>query len=124
MPAGRRNFRIFLFSTVVGIIAGALTLPIFSLIMWFLQLPITFGEGFALTAFGVACLAGGFAAGKLKRHYGLLNGLKAGFLLFLMLVAVSFVLGSLTGEFFIGRLTVTVICGSAGGVLGVNKISY
>ena len=121
MPTRRRNFRIYILSAFVGVIAGGLALAFFSLVLWFLQLPVRFGDNFALTAFGTACLAAGFTTGRLKKSGGLVHGVKSALLLFLVLAAVTFVTGDLSGDFLIGRLTVTVICGSVGGVIGVNK---
>ena len=120
-PPGRHNFKIYLLSAIIGAVFGGLALLLFSVFLWFLQLPVMFGDNFALTAFGAACLAAGFTAGKLKQRGGLVHGLKAALLLLFALAAVSFVIGDLSGDFLIGRLTVTVICGCMGGVLGVNK---
>ncbi|MCL2109225.1 MAG: TIGR04086 family membrane protein [Oscillospiraceae bacterium] len=121
MPAKRRGIRVYILSTIVGVIAGGLTLPLFSLVIRLLQLPVVVGDNFALTAFGVACLAAGFTAGRLRSRGGFISGVKAALLLVLLVFVATFVLGGLSGDYFVGRLITALICGSVGGVLGVNK---
>jgi putative membrane protein (TIGR04086 family) len=121
MPVKQRELRTYLLSTILGAVAGVLMLPLFSFVIWIFQLPVQLGDTFALLAFGVGCLVAGIMSGVLRRTGGLLGGLKAALLLFLVLIAVTLVMGNLSGEFILGRLTVTVICGSVGGVIGVNR---
>jgi len=121
MPIRQRELRIYLLSTVLGVAAGGLMLPLFSFITGLFQLPVEFGDAFALSAFGVACLVSGIMAGILRRAGGLWSGLKAAFVLLLLLVIITLVMGTFSGEFFLSRLTVTVICGATGGVIGVNR---
>jgi putative membrane protein (TIGR04086 family) len=121
MHGRRNNHRVYLLSTAFGALAGGATLPLFALLIWLLQLPVGLGGTFALLAFGFACLISGVTAGRLKRQYGLINGAKASLLLLLILTLVTFIMGNLTGDFFLGRAVVAILCGSVGGVIGVNK---
>jgi len=124
MPAKRRQGnRIYLLSTILGVAAGALALPFFSLIIWLLQLPVGLGGTFSLLAFGFACLIAGVTAGRLKKQGGLMNGVKAALILLAVLTVIAFIMGFLEADFFVGRLVTAVLCGSVGGVLGVNKRS-
>jgi putative membrane protein (TIGR04086 family) len=117
------NQKIYLLSTVFGALAGAAMLPLFALLIWLLQLPPggNLSGTFGLLAFGFGCLISGITAGRLKRQYGLVNGVKASFLLLLLLLLIALIMGSLTGEFFLGRAVVAILCGAVGGVIGVNK---
>ncbi|MCL2077138.1 MAG: TIGR04086 family membrane protein [Oscillospiraceae bacterium] len=117
----RSDLKIYIISSVLGAVAGGLTLPLFSFIIWFLQLRVELGETFGLLAFGVACLVAGIAAGRMKNRGGLISGIKSALLLLLALAVVTLITEGLTGEFLLGRLTAAVICGSVGGIIGVNK---
>ena len=121
MPAKRKNFKVYLLSAAFGAAAGGLTLPVFSFLIWFLQLPVELSATFSILAFGSGCLVSGISAGRLKRQGGLISGIKSALFLLLLLAAVTFVTGGFSGEFLLSRLVTAVICGSAGGVIGVNK---
>ena len=121
MRGRKQEMKIHLISAGAGALAGGLMLPLFSAVIWLLQLPVELGDTFALFAFGVGCLTAGIIAGCLKRQGGLGNGVKAALLLFAALCAFTLFTGNLSGEFFLARLTATVLCGSAGGVIGVNR---
>ncbi|MCL2698576.1 MAG: TIGR04086 family membrane protein [Oscillospiraceae bacterium] len=121
MPAKRHGYRVYILSSIFGALAGGAVLPLFALLIWLLQLPVGLSGTFALLAFGFACLISGITAGRLKRQGGLFGGIKAALLLLLVLVVVTFIMGNLTGELFLGRLVTAILCGSVGGVLGVNK---
>jgi putative membrane protein (TIGR04086 family) len=121
MPARRQNHRVYIISSIFGALAGGAVLPLFALLIWLLQLPVGLSGTFALLAFGFACLISGITAGRLKQTSGLLSGAKSALLLLMVLVVITFVMGNLTGELFLGRLVTAVLCGSVGGVLGVNK---
>jgi putative membrane protein (TIGR04086 family) len=121
---GRRsNHKIYLLSTVFGALAGGAALLLFALLIWLLQLPPggSLSGTFALLAFGFACLMSGVTTGRLKRQYGLINGAKSALLLLSLLLLITLITGSLTGEFFLGRAVTALLCGSVGGVIGVNK---
>ena len=121
MPKRRQDFKIHLISAGAGALSGGLTLPLFSLLIWFLQLPVTLNDTFALLAFSFGCLIAGITAGRLRRQGGFISGVKSALLLLFLLAAVTLAMGNLTGEFFLGRLTAAVICGAVGGVIGVNR---
>jgi len=121
MQGRRNNHKIYLLSTVLGAAAAGAALLLFALLIWLLQLPVGLSGTFSLLAFGFGCLISGMAAGRLKRQYGLINGAKCALLLLLILTFITLVMGNLTGEFFLGRAVTAVLCGSVGGVIGVNK---
>jgi putative membrane protein (TIGR04086 family) len=121
MHGRRNNHKIYLLSTVFGALAGGAALLLFALVIWLLQLPVGLGGTFALLAFGFACLISGVATGRLKRQYGLINGAKSALLLLVLLLLITLFTGNLTGEFFFGRAVTALLCGSVGGVIGVNK---
>jgi putative membrane protein (TIGR04086 family) len=123
----RRDFRIWLLSAVVGAAAGGIALLFTSLAMWLLQLPVGAGDTLALLAFGAGCLAAGITAGSLKRKAGISNGVKTALIMLGVLTVVALVRGwfgygnGVSGEFLLGRLTTAVLCGTVGGVIGVNR---
>jgi putative membrane protein (TIGR04086 family) len=117
----RNNNKIYLLSAVFGAAAGGAALLLFALLIWLLQLPVGLGGTFSLLAFGFACLISGVTSGRLKRQYGLVNGVKSAFLLLLLLLLITLIIGNLTGEFFLGRTVTAILCGAVGGVIGVNK---
>ncbi|MCL2019333.1 MAG: TIGR04086 family membrane protein [Oscillospiraceae bacterium] len=121
MPAKQRNHKIYLLSAIFGAAAGGLSIPFFSFLIWFLQLPVSFSGTFSLMAFGFGCLISGVSAGILKRRNGILNGVRAALILLLVLIIIAFLLGNLSGELILGRLVTAVLCGSVGGVIGVNR---
>ncbi|MDR2531502.1 MAG: TIGR04086 family membrane protein [Oscillospiraceae bacterium] len=121
MPARRHNCKIYLLSTIFGAAAGGLAIPLFSFLIWLLQLPVGISGTFSLLAFGFGCLISGATAGRLKRQGGLWNGVKSAMLLLLILTVIAFAMRTLSGEYFLGRFVTAVLCGSVGGVLGVNR---
>jgi len=141
-PPSRRKFKAYIASAVLGFIASAAALVLFSLFVFFLRLPIGYSRFFSLLAFATGCLVSGFAAGRMKRQGGLAAGIKAALLYALPIVVIGFIVGDLSapaavssastasaatpiaatvGSAAFGKFVVAVMCGAAGGVLGVNK---
>ena len=76
----------------------------------------------AIAAAGCGSFAAGYCSSRLHKSRGLLIGSAGGLLLFV----ISLVLGLAVGGQELGiaallRLALCVLCGAAGGVLGVNK---
>ncbi|MCL2693667.1 MAG: TIGR04086 family membrane protein [Oscillospiraceae bacterium] len=112
--------RIYLLSVIFGVLAGGFMTAFFSFLIWFLQLPVAFADGFSAIAFGVCCLVSGITAGKLKGRHGLSGGLKAAMIILVVFAVVTLVTGNFSGGFVLGRAVTAVICGATGGVIGVN----
>ena len=127
MQARRHEVNVYVFSAIIGAAAGGLALLLCSLLMWLLQLPVAAGSALSLLSFGAGCLAAGITAGKLRRQGGISSGVKTALIMLVLLTLVTLVRswfgygGGVTGEFLLGRLTAAVICGTVGGILGVNK---
>jgi putative membrane protein (TIGR04086 family) len=131
-----RKFRVYVASAVLGAIASAAALVLFSLLMFLLRLPVERADFFSLLAFGIGCLVTGYFAGAAKRQGGLATGIKAAVLFAIPVALLGLVLGGFSATEIeaqeVGRTlaaiaemlnkTVTaVLCGAVGGVLGVNK---
>ena len=121
MSVKHRKFRIYLLSTLAGMIFAGASLLLFSFLIWVLQLPVELSDTFSLLALSAGCLASGITAGRLKKTGGLIIGVKSALTLFFISAAATFVTGGFSGEFFIGRLSAAVLCGAVGGIIGVNK---
>lgn len=115
------KMRAYILSTIIGTLLTCLALAIFAAIVWLLQLANDFFDTFALLAFGTGCLTAGITIGRIKKQGGLVKGFKVGVLMLIPLIIVTLISGNFTLEFFLGRFVTAVLCGSVGGVIGVNK---
>lgn len=65
--------------------------------------------------------AGGLTAARRRRQNGLLMGLLCGLLIFAVIFLLSYLFaGAAGGMKGSGKLVMTLVCGSLGGVIGVN----
>ncbi len=116
-----RNIKAYIISVIIGLVFSGLILLFFSLVTWLLQLPISYSEIFSALAFGAGCLASGIFIGWARRQNGLINGIRAAFLFQVPVFIISIFMSGLTGALLAERFIVAVICGSVGGVIGVNR---
>jgi len=119
--SGTRKFRAYITAVVLGIFASGAALLLSSLIIYLFGLPVVYGKFFALASFGAGSAVSGFAAGVIKRQNGIASGIKAALLFMLPIILISYITGNLTGEDSLTRFIAAVLCGAAGGVIGVNK---
>jgi putative membrane protein (TIGR04086 family) len=118
---------VYITAVTAGAIASGIALVLFSLLVFVLKLPVAYSGFLSLSAFGTGCLVAGFFAGAIKRQGGLGAGVRAA-VLFMIPVALAGVVlsgfaeaGVSAGTSLLNKVVVAVMCGAAGGVLGVNK---
>ncbi|MCL1904241.1 MAG: YrzE family protein [Oscillospiraceae bacterium] len=137
-----RRVRFYIVAAVVGAIASGVSLVAFSLLVFLLGIPVAQSGFFSIMAFGIGCLVAGFTAGAKKRQGGLSTGIKAALLFCVPVILIGLVLNgfafaatgaavaegavqtagsSAIGVGTFGKVTLAVLCGSVGGVLGVNR---
>ena len=129
-----RKFRVYIGAAILGGVASATALTLFSLLVFFTKMPLAQSEFFSVLAFAIGCLVSGFTAAVKKRHGGLATGIKAALLFAIPVALVGSVLGGFTaqaaevaetaiakGTGAFGKIIIAVLCGSVGGVLGVNR---
>lgn len=119
--SARRRYGAYITAAALGALASGAALLLSSLLIFIFKLPVSYGDIFALVSFGAGCLVSGLTVGIIKRQKGLVSGIKAALLLLFPMVLISYLAGNLTGEDALTRFTAAVICGAAGGVIGVNR---
>jgi putative membrane protein (TIGR04086 family) len=110
----------FLLALAVGIFTIVGVLFVLSFVMFILELPVMLASSMAVVALAAGCLLSGWVIGRIKRVKGFILGMRMGGILMGILFLVTLLGGSMTFEGFIIRVSVCVISGAVGGVLGVN----
>lgn len=109
------------FSVAVGTLVCAGLLFGLSFILTIQDIPHKLFSYLSTFACGVGTLVGGFTASKLIKEKGLLVGLAVGGIIAALLCVIGALFQGLEiGIFMYIRTAVTVLCGTFGGVLGVN----
>lgn len=103
-------------SLLISYVATAAMLLLMALLLFKLELNEDKVSMGMTAVYAISCFLGGFAAGKGGRNRRFLWGLLTGALYFIMLLAVSFGMGS-TGENALSMVTVGVLC-MGGGMIG------
>lgn len=130
-----KKVRVYVISVVLGAVAAAAALFLFSLLVFLIKLPITQSGFFSALAFGIGCIVSGFAAGASKRKDGLAAGIKSALIFAgIIMLAGIFINGFArfaTAEIeaaaqavksgALNKIVIAVLCGAAGGIIGVNK---
>lgn len=108
---------------LIGLVSSFLALVIFSAVMLWFSLPISWVNVFAYVAAALGGLASGFITGVLLGEKGLIFGGIAGVSLFL----ITFIIGALAQMHIpemgvsVLSLAITVASSALGGVIGVNR---
>ena len=110
-------------SVTVGALAAVTVLLLTSAVMFVLQLPADWGYIMGLVSLSTGCFVSGYVLGRKKRRGGIKQGLLCGLALFLLCLIGGLIFGSVTAGGFFAKLSVCVIAGVAGGVMGVNNRS-
>jgi len=118
-----RRYRVYIIAVILGAITSGAALLLFSFIVFSLKLPVSYSGFFSLLSFGVGCLTSGFFAGASKRQGGLAAGIRAALLFLLPIALISWFVGGFTGEAALNKIIIAILCGGAGGVIGVNRNS-
>ena len=119
-PMVYRRLRVYISSAVIGSIAAGVALLLFALLVFLLQLPLEYSGFFSILAFAIGCFASGFAAGVLKRQGGLRSGVYSALMFALPIVMIGFLWNGFSMLVF-NQIVIAALCGSMGGVLGVNR---
>lgn len=114
-------FQPFIISVVIGAFVSSAVLVLTSAAVYIMQLPVEICGTLALISLACGCFGGGCALGKRKRRRGLKQGFLCGSALFLLCLAGGLIFGSVSPAGAVGRLTVCIIAGAAGGVIGANR---
>lgn len=123
MKMSLRKNRLLLYTagTLLGIVTTAAAAALFSAAMWSLQLDVRLAGAMSLLSLGAGCLAAGLVTGFYSGRSGLLSGTKAGLCLLVLLAAASLFTGNIAGDSAVGKIVTCVLCGGAGGALGINR---
>jgi putative membrane protein (TIGR04086 family) len=117
----KKNYTAYIIAVLSGLFFTGVTLLLLSVIMWAGKLPYEWGGMFAFVSYGTGCLAAGITIAAIKREGGLIKGIQTALILTLLFMAVSIVTKNFTGEMFLARLTIAIVCGGVGGNLSVNN---
>lgn len=112
--------RLYVFSTLAGAAASCVLLLITALVMYIPALPAEAAGIMSGIALGGGCAVSGFVAGNVRKHSGLLTGLKCGIILLVLCAAASVIGGNADGSGIASKCVTAVITGCFGGVTGVN----
>ena len=105
----------------VGLVTAALWLLLAAALMTAVDLPDGVVSPIAVSALGLGSLFAGFLAARRIRKNGLVLGTLCGLLIFVVaLFAGLSIFGRVQVGFSLFKLTVSVLCGAIGGVLGVG----
>ncbi|MCD8096061.1 MAG: TIGR04086 family membrane protein [Ruminococcus sp.] len=116
------NALTLLISAMCGFIVVFLCIMLFSFVMT--KIDVSESVLSLLTSVGlcVGAYVGGFAASKRRRQNGLLMGLLCGLFMFGIIFLLSYIFAGTAGGFSASaKLVMTLVCASAGGVVGVNS---
>lgn len=116
-----KRINTYIFSTVMGAGLSVLLIFLFAWVMYALQFPLYTAVYFSLLALGCGAMLSGFISGRIKRHGGLKTGFRCGVILLVLCGIGAAISGNFDGTPAAAKIFTTVICGCAGGVLGVNR---
>lgn len=108
-------------SASIGLVIAALWLLLSAALMTAVDLPDGAVSPIAVSALGLGSLLAGLLAARRTRQNGLIVGTLCGLVIFLVaLFAGLSIFGHVQVGFSLFKLTVSVLCGAIGGVLGVG----
>ncbi len=116
-----KRINTYVFSTVAGAGLSIALIFLFALIMYAVQFPLYTAGYFSLLALGCGAMLSGFICGKIKRRGGLKTGFRCGVILIVLCGIGAAISGNFDGTSATAKIFTAVICGCAGGVLGVNR---
>ncbi len=111
---------------IKGVIAGLVTLILFTLLFSVAFMVLDAPDGadtvLAFIALAFACTVCGFFVGGCKGKDGFFWGAVGGFVMFVLCVVGALITGNADGTAVLSKLICCVLCGTFGGILGVNLI--
>lgn len=114
--------RPLLLGTVIGTVCTAVCLVLAALLMTLTDIPQTVVTILSVIAGALGAFAGGWSAGRMTEHRGLVVGAISGFLMFFIVLIVGIILHrSIQIGFLFVKLAALLLSGMTGGVVGVNK---
>ena len=116
-----RRLKPYIVATVLGALVSLPILLLLALSLYILQLPTEWAGVMSLFALGGGCLCSGVILGKKLRRKGIIIGARAGLILCALCLFGAVLTGGLDGTQAFIKVTVSVLTGCTGGVLGVNS---
>ena len=106
-----------------GLLVSVILMCVLTVVLLKAGLPQGFLLDYILAGFlGAGAFAGGFVAAKLNRGAGLVAGAAVGGVMFLALLTVAAVKGDMAFTVLsVIKLGAVLLCGAAGGILGVRE---
>ena len=109
-----------LFGGVSGLVFGLLLLSVFAAILAFTSIPDTVTDVFVYAAVALSAFAAGFSALRMIKADGLVNGLIAGAVFFLLHAAMGLCFGDDGLSKFLTFGAIELPLGALGGIISVN----
>lgn len=111
-----------LIGILCGIVFSILLLVVFSVLMVMRDMPSSAVQPFAFIAVAGGGAIGGLFAGRLLGRKGLALGAVVGLFYLILLLLSGVLMGhAVLGGMTLGKLLVSVLAGSIGGIIGVNS---
>lgn len=119
------NYKKFLKSVLIGTVA-AVCITIFllfteSLVITVCGIPLSFASAISSIALAIGTLCGGMISALKNGKNGMICGVITAVLLFIIITVVGLIVKNSFSVISLIHLTVTVLSGCIGGILGVNK---
>ena len=116
-----RIVRPLLWGMLIGMISCLLLLLLMAAVLAAGDIPKTAITPLAVSAAVVGAVIGGFLTARLRGENGLLFGAVCGVLLYIVVMIVGFsIMHELRGGYALLKLSLMLLAGAVGGVLGVN----
>ena len=121
-PTWQDRIRPWLLGVLTAILVAGLSLLITALLMTFLDMPSFVSTVLSVLSAALGAFVGGLMAARLSGKQGFFMGLLVGLSLFLLVLITGLLIHRRVqiGFLFI-KLAVLLVCGMAGGMIGVNK---
>lgn len=116
-----KRINTYIFSTVAGAALSVIIILTSGWLMYAVQFPLQAAGYFSLLALGCGAMLSGYICGRIKQHGGLRLGFRCAVILLALCGIGAAISGNLSGTTAAAKIFTAVICGCAGGVLGVNK---
>lgn len=111
-----------LFSVVIGEVATMVLLLLFSVLMCNVDIPDAGGAFFVIVATSIGAFFAGYVNGRILKHKGIIAGAICGVMLMTILIILKLAFFiPLPDGITVLKLTLVVVFGIIGGIIGVNK---
>lgn len=111
----------FVKGSILGIIVSVLFMLLFSVVLLVLNLDRAYSAPFATVSAAAGTLAASHYAAKKIGDRGYLTGLIIGLIVFVVITALSLILGNSLSVNTLFHFIIIVLSGIIGGIMGVNR---